>query len=107
MRMASTCHVCTKIFKPATLKCYVLTECNKYITEDNPEPRTEFWEWFLGNLDTIFKLQAQWYNYQTILHDPLRSSQSYGGGTKFSRISCVMCLSSRGAVKSFYFKMIY
>jgi len=42
MRMTSAGHVCTKIFKPATPKCYVLTECNEYITEANPEPRTEF-----------------------------------------------------------------
>jgi hypothetical protein len=57
MRMTSAGHVCTKIFKPATLKCYVLTEGNEYVTEDNPEPRTEFWEWFLWSLDTIFDLK--------------------------------------------------
>jgi hypothetical protein len=55
MWLASAGHACTKILKPATLKSYVLTECNGYITEDNPEPRTEFWEWFVRNMDTMFK----------------------------------------------------
>ena len=40
--MTSAGHVCTKNFKPATLKCYVFIECNEYINEDNFEPTTKF-----------------------------------------------------------------